>query len=158
MVRKGEVINEFTDKEDVDALKVVRLVEDAFSRTLERDWWEKVSLKKAYVSESYRAAAIITNLDDFTYLDKFAIHESAQGEGLARTVWDHLTRDHQDLFWRSRSDNKFNAFYAKEADGSVRQNHWTIFWRGEEDFDRISRAIKRLAEMPASFRRDSSGV
>ena len=158
MVRRGEVINEFTDKEDVDALKVIRLVEDAFSRALERDWWEKVNLKKAYISESYRAAAVITNLDDFTYLDKFAIHESAQGEGLARTVWDHLTRDHPKLFWRSRSDNKFNAFYAKEADGSVRQNHWTIFWRGEEDFDRVSRAVKRLAEMPASFQRDSSGV
>ena len=69
-----------------------------------------------------------------------------------------MVRDYPTLFWRSRSDNKFNAFYAKEADGSIRQNHWTIFWKGEDDFDRISRAVKRLSDMPASFRRDSSGV
>jgi acetylglutamate kinase len=137
---------------------MVSLVEGAFKRSLEPRWWDELDLSRIYVSDSYRAAAVITNLDDFSYLDKFAIHESAQGEGLARTVWDHLTRDYETLFWRSRSDNKFNAFYAKESDGSVRQNHWTIFWRGEEDFDRISRAVKRLSEMPASFRRDSSGV
>jgi acetylglutamate kinase len=62
------------------------------------------------------------------------------------------------LFWRSRSDNRFNAFYAKEAEGSVKQGHWTIYWTGESDFDRISRAVKRLSELPAAFRRDSSGV
>jgi len=40
----------------------------------------------------------------------------------------------------------------------VRQGHWTIYWTGESDFDRISRAVKRLSELPAAFRRDSSGV
>jgi acetylglutamate kinase len=158
LVRVGEVIDGFDRKEDVDGERMVRLVESAFGRALEPWWWDEIDLAKVYVSRSYRGAAIVTNLDDFAYLDKFAIHESAQGEGLARTVWDHLVRDFPVLFWRSRSDNKFNAFYAKEADGSVRQNHWTIYWRGEEDFDRISRAVKRLAEMPASFARDSSGV
>ncbi len=158
MVRKGEVILEVGDKADLDGARVTRLVEDAFLRALEPRWWDELDLAAAYISESYRAAAIVTNLDDFPYLDKFAIDESARGEGLARTVWDHLVRDFPTLFWRSRGDNKFNAFYAKEADGSVHQNHWTIFWKGEEDFDRISRAVKRLAEMPASFKRDSSGV
>lgn len=158
LVRRGELIGEYSNKADLDSDKVVCLVEDAFGRTLDPDWWGGITLERAYVSESYRAAAIVTKLDEFTYLDKFAIHESAQGEGLARTVWDHVARDYHQLFWRSRSDNKFNAFYAKEADGSVRQDDWSIFWRGEQDFDRISRAVKRLAEMPASFRKDTSGV
>lgn len=158
MVRKGEVILEATDKDELDGLRVRRLVEEAFTRTLEPRWWEDLDLAAAYIAESYRAAAIITNLDEFPYLDKFAIHETARGDGLARTVWDHVVRDFPTLFWRSRADNKFNPFYAKEADGSVRQNHWTIFWKGEEDFDRISRAVKRLSELPASFTRDSSGV
>jgi len=158
MVRKGEVINVFDTKDQVEAAKMVRLVEGAFKRSLEPGWWDGLDLSRIYLSDSYRAAAVVTNLDHFSYLDKFAIDESAQGEGLARTVWDHLTRDYESLFWRSRPDNKFNAFYAKESVGSVRQNHWTIFWRGEADFDHISRAVKRLSEMPASFRRDSSGV
>jgi len=158
MISKGELILDYAAKEDLDRSRIERLVAEAFSRSLEASWWDELDLAAAYVSESFRAAAIIANLDDFAYLDKFAIHETARGEGLARTVWDRLARDHPKLFWRSRSDNKFNAFYSKEADGSVRQNHWTIFWKGEDDFDRISRAVKRLAEAPASFRRDSSGV
>jgi len=136
----------------------VGMVENAFNRTVEPRWWEDLDLAAAYISDTYRAAAVLTHLDDFVYLDKFAIHESARGEGLARTVWDQFIRDYPSIFWRSRSDNRFNAFYAREADGSIRQNHWTIFWKGEPDFDRISRAVKRLAEMPASFKRDSSGV
>ncbi|MEA1904099.1 MAG: acetylglutamate kinase [Actinomycetota bacterium] len=158
MIRRGEIIHEFNDKDDLDLDRIRGLVEKAFTRALEPTWWDDLDLAAAYVSESYRAAAIITNLEDFAYLDKFAIHETARGDGLARTVWDHVVRDFPTLFWRSRSDNKFNAFYTKEADGSIHQNHWTIFWKGEEDFDKISRAVKRLSEMPASFRRDSSGV
>lgn len=158
MVSKGELILEFGSKEELDRDRVEQLITESFSRALEPAWWDEIDLATAYISESFRAAAIVTTIDDFAYLDKYAIHETARGEGLARTVWDHMVRDYPTLFWRSRSDNKFNAFYAKESDGSIRQNHWTIFWRGEEDFDRISRAVKRLSEMPASFRRDSSGV
>jgi acetylglutamate kinase len=158
MVTRGELIREYGDKAELDRAQIERLVTSAFSRSLEPSWWDDLDLATAYVSESFQAAAIVTNIDDFAYLDKYAIHETARGGGLARTVWDHLVRDYPTLFWRSRSDNKFNAFYAREADGSIRQNHWTIFWKGEEDFDRISRAVKRLSEMPASFRRDSSGV
>ena len=158
LVRKGEEIVKYETKADLDRDRIQDLVQGAFGRKLERRWWEDLDLSAAYVSESYRAGAVVTHLDDFSYLDKFAIHESARGEGLARTVWTHVTRDFPVLFWRSRSDNRFNAFYAKEADGSVKQNHWTIYWIGETDFDKISRAVKRLSGLAAAFRKDSSGV
>lgn len=151
IVTKGELIHEYNDKTDLDRARVERLVTEAFSRELQPGWWDALDLKTAYVSETYRAAAIVTSLDDFAYLDKFTIHEEARGEGLARTVWDHVVRDYPTMFWRSRSDNKFNAFYVKESDGSARQNHWTVFWKGVDDFDRIGRAVKRLSEMPSSF-------
>ena len=158
LVRKGENIVKYAELSGIDRERLEELVQGAFNRELEPKWFDELELSAAYVSESYRAAALVTAVDGFTYLDKFAIHESAQGEGLARTVWTHLTRDFPVLFWRSRSDNRFNAFYAKESDGSVKQNHWTIYWKGETDFDVISRAVKRLSALPASFRRDSSGV
>jgi acetylglutamate kinase len=158
LVRKGENIVKYDGVSEIDRDRLEALVQDAFGRKLESRWFDELELAAAYVSESYRAAALMTKVDDFDYLDKFAIHESAQGEGLARTVWTHLTRDFPVFFWRSRSDNRFNAFYEKEADGSVKQNHWTIYWRGETNFDVISRAVKRLSAHPASFRRDSSGV
>ncbi|HZD22824.1 MAG TPA: hypothetical protein VE569_05405, partial [Acidimicrobiia bacterium] len=105
----------------------------------------------AYVSETYRAAAIVAELDEFVYLDKFAIAESARGEGLARTAWDHMVKDYPSLVWRSRADNPFNPFYEKESHGSMTVNGWTIFWKDVFDFELIGRAVKRLSEMPVSF-------
>ena len=151
LVRMGEPINRLTTAAQVDRNRLISLVEDAFRQQLEPVWWDEIFLLSAYVSESYRAAAVVAELDEFVYLDKFAIDESARGEGLARTVWDHMIRDYPSLVWRSRADNHFNPFYEKECDGSMTLNGWTIFWKGVFDFELIGRAVKRLSEMPASF-------
>lgn len=156
MVRKGEVIHRFNEKSDIDRARLVGLIESAFDKTLLPGWLDELSIQVAYVSETYRAAAVVAEIDGFTYLDKFAIHETARGEGFARTVWDHMIRDFPTVFWRSRSDNSFNAFYEKEADGLMRIGHWTIFWKGEQDFDRIAMAMKVLNDLPSSFNEDRS--
>lgn len=151
LVRRGEKIDKFTAKDEVDSGRLATLIENAFAQKLDPDWWDSTHFQAAYISESYRAAAVVTELDEFSYLDKFAIDEPARGEGLARTVWDHMIRDFPELVWRSRSDNQFNPFYEKECDGQVRTGQWTVFWRGTTDFDLIGRAVKRLADKPASF-------
>lgn len=151
LVRMGERIDRIREKDGVDADRLQTLIEAAFRQTLEPSWWKELSLLSAYVSETYRAAAVVAELDEFTYLDKFAIDESARGEGLARTVWDHMLRDYPSLLWRSRADNPFNPFYEKEADGSMTLDGWTIFWKEVFDFELIGRAVKRLSEMPAAF-------
>jgi bifunctional N-acetylglutamate synthase/kinase len=151
LVRMGEAINRISEKDDVDETRLVSLIEAAFERDLLPGWWDGIDLVAAYISESYSAAAIVSELDEFAYLDKFAIDESARGGSLARTVWDHMTRDHPSLIWRSRADNDFNPFYQKEADGMVTVGGWAIFWKGIDDFEIVGRAVKRLTEMPASF-------
>jgi acetylglutamate kinase len=151
LVRMGEPIHRLVTSGEVDEPRLISLIEAAYAQTLEAAWWDKVSLLSAYVSETYRAAAVVAELDEFVYLDKFAIDESARGEGLARTVWDHMIRDYPSLVWRSRADNPFNPFYEKESDGSMTLNGWTIYWKGVFDFELIGRAVKRLSEMPASF-------
>ena len=103
------------------------------------------------MSESYRGVALVTRLDDHAYLDKFAVAESARGDGTARAVWDTLVRTYPVFFWRSRDDNPINGFYATEAEGSVRRGRWTVFWRGETDFDRIARAVKAIEDLTPSF-------
>ncbi|MGD2042480.1 MAG: acetylglutamate kinase [Acidimicrobiia bacterium] len=155
LVRMGEIINRLSDKAAVDGGRLTRLIEAAFHKGLEGEWWDSLDLLAAYISDTYRAAAVVSELDEFVYLDKFAIDESARGEGLARTVWDHMVRDYPQLIWRSRADNDFNPFYEKEADGMVTINRWAIFWKGMEDFEVIGRAVKRLSEMPTSFPEDS---
>ncbi|HJS71193.1 MAG TPA: acetylglutamate kinase [Acidimicrobiia bacterium] len=154
LVRQGERIEKVTSKDEVDELRLTSLIEAAFDQALAPGWWDQIELLAAYASETYRAAAVVTRLDEFVYLDKFAIDETARGEGLARTVWDHMIRDFPDLVWRSRTDNPFNAFYEKESDGRVITGHWTVYWKGVTDFDVVGRAVKLLSEMEASFLMD----
>jgi acetylglutamate kinase len=151
MVRRGELINRFTDRDGIDGGQVVKLVEEAFGRSLKDGWWAGLELDAAYLSESMRAGAIVTRVGDIDYLDKFAILEDARGEGLARTVWAHLVTDHPVLYWRSRTDNGFNSFYAEEADGSVKRGPWTVFWKGESEFARIAPRVEEIAALPPSF-------
>ena len=155
MVRKGEVIHRHRESSQLDRELLTELIESAFHKRLVPTWFEELSLLSAYVSETYRAAAIVAEVGGFSYLDKFAIHETARGEGFARTVWDHMLRDYPTLFWRSRSDNSFNAFYEKEADGLMRTGQWTVFWKGENDFDRIAMAMKVMTDLPSSFEDDA---
>lgn len=154
MVRKGEIIHRYSEVSQIDADRLTGLIESAFQKTLVPGWLAQLSLQSAYVSETYRAAAVVAEISEFSYLDKFAIHETARGEGFARTVWDHMARDFPTLFWRSKSDNSFNAFYEKEADGLMRIGQWTVFWKGEHDFDRIAMAMKVMTDLPASFEED----
>ncbi len=151
MIRQGERILTHESKADLDGPGIAQLVNSAFGKDLLPGWWEDLRLKTAYVSDTGRAAALITEWDDFFYLDKFAIDDTARGEGLARTVWDQMVRDYPSLFWRSRSDNSFNAFYTKEADGFINKGGWMIFWVGETDFDRIARNVKLISDLPPDF-------
>lgn len=151
LIRKGEVIRHITDRAVLCGDRVVTLIEDAFKRKLEPGWWSGLSLHTAYVSGSYRAGAFLAEVDDFLYLDKFAVVEDARGEGLAHTVWRHLDSGHPSFFWRSRTDNPFNGFYTSVATGQVRSGPWTVFWKGERDFRRIGRIVSRITAMKPAF-------
>lgn len=151
MVRKGELINRETEKDDLDQGQVVKLVEESFARTLKPGWWEGLTLESAYLSESLRAGALIARVGDFAYLDKFAILDDARGEGLARTVWAKLTADYPVFYWRSRTENGFNSFYVDESDGSIKRGPWTVFWKGETDLARIAGVVETITTLTPSF-------
>lgn len=151
LVRMGEAVPSTADKKTLDGARLEALVEDAFARKLKPGWWDSVTLHEAHVSDSYRAGAILTKLDDFVYLDKFAVVEDARGEGLSRTVWRSFTKTNPSFFWRSRTANGFNAFYHDVADGCVKSGPWTVFWKGESDWARIERVVGRVAGLAPSF-------
>jgi acetylglutamate kinase len=152
LVRMGEPIRVFTSKTRLDRTRTESLVESAFGRKLKPDWWDKLEIHQVHMSESYRAGAVLTKIDDFLYLDKFAVLEDARGEGLARTVWRQFSKQNPVFYWRSRTVNGFNAFYAEQAAGSVKIGPWTVFWMGESDFSRIARVVERVAGLEPSFR------
>ena len=80
-----------------------------------------------------------------------AVMDDARGEGLARTVWRRFTKTCPRFFWRSRTENPFNAFYYDAADGFVKRGKWTVFWHGETDMNAIAEIVERIDAMPASF-------
>ncbi len=151
LIRRGELIRMSADATDFDGGKASALVEEAFGRPLKPGWWSGLRLHAAHISESYRAGAVLTEVDDFLYLDKFAVVEAARGEGLAHTVWRQMSEKTPRFFWRSRTENGFNAFYTSVADGSVKRGDWTVFWRGEEDFACIAKSVQTVASLPDSF-------
>ena len=151
LVRMGEPIRTFTSKTKLDRAKTERLIESAFGRKLRREWWDGLVIHQVHMSETYRAGAILTRIDDFIYLDKFGALEEARGEGLSRTVWRQFTKQNPVFYWRSRTSNGFNAFYNEMCTGSVKRGPWTVYWIGEHDFARIAPIVERIAALPASF-------
>lgn len=151
LVRRGERVLEGLCWSEFDLPRLRALIESAFGRRLLPEYFERTSLHRAYVSESYRAAVILTQEDAGVYLDKFAVLDDAQGEGLGRAVWQVMREQTPALFWRSRHGNPVNPFYYAESDGCIKQEKWKVFWCGTAGFDQIERYVQLCAQRPATL-------
>ena len=127
------------------------LIATAFGRAPVADYFERLDFHHAFVSESYRAAAVVTRLDDAVYLDKFAVLDDARGEGLGGAVWRRLVEFAPRLYWRSRADNPVNEFYFGACHGAVKRGGWTVFWRGEDDLSRVPAMVERIVALPETL-------
>jgi len=146
LVRRGEKVLRFDSWDGVDRARMRRLIESSFGRTLVPDYFERTRPMRIYVSENYRAAMILVEEDGLPYLDKFAVLDDAQGEGLGRAVWQVMREENPRLFWRSRHGNPVNPFYYAESDGCIKQPRWKVFWYGIDGFDTISRCVAHCAQ------------
>ena len=151
LVRRGEKVQTVTSWQQIDRERLRSLIESSFGRALAPDYFERTRLHRAYVSENYRAAIILTEEAQGIYLDKFAVLEEAQGEGLGRAVWQVMREENPRVFWRSRHNNPVNDFYFNEADGSYRINGWKLFWYGFAEFAEIAACVKHCRERPATL-------
>ena len=152
LVRRGEKVLRFGSWEGVDLARMRTLIESSFGRTLVPDYFERTRPYRIYVSENYRAAMILTmehadGEQGLPYLDKFAVLDEAQGEGLGRAVWQVMREENPQLFWRSRHNNQVNIFYYAESDGCLKQPRWKVFWYGlDGNFDTIARCVAHCAQ------------
>jgi len=151
LVRCGEKVMRANSWDALDLPRLQGLIESSFGRSLVPDYFSRTPLLRAYVSEHYRAAVILTDEKEGVYLDKFAVLDDAQGEGLGRAVWNVMREDIPELFWRSRHDNPVNAFYYSEADGFCKQDNWNVFWSGTDDFDRVKGFVSHCRQRSATL-------
>jgi acetylglutamate kinase len=152
LLRLGEKVVRATQWKQLDLKKLRALIESGFGRKLMPDYFKRTKLHRAYVSQHYRAALIITLEDGVPHLDKFAVANDAQGEGLGAAAWTQMRGEVPRLFWRARPGNPVNDFYFDEADGCIKGEKWNVFWYGLESFDEIQRAVMHCRARPATLK------
>ena len=154
LVRAGERVNRYEMLDDgIDRPRLRQLLEACFQRRLDDDYFDKKSFYRVYLSESYRATAIITSGYELPpYLDKFAVTAQAQGAGVGGSLWKRMKTENPKLFWRARTANEINPWYFQQAQGSYKAGQWTVFWYGLESFDEIKRCIDHALSLPATLR------
>ena len=153
LVRKGEAINVFEDPDAETLATVKKLVEHSFQRELRNDWFGRLKEPLVLLSETGRAAAIMTRgVDSLPYLDKFTVTSEAQGEGLGAAIWQVVRARYPALYWRSRYTNPVTPWYFQQSDSSNRSGQWVVFTIGVEE------AAQRDRCVADSLARDSGWV
>ena len=134
--------------ESLDATRAKSLLEAAFGRKL-RDSY-KLQGEYALVAGNYDAMALVKKTPLASYLDKFAVAPSLQGNGMGKKLWKTLCKTENKLFWRSKKSNPINEWYEKKADGKAARGKWVVYWKnlnGEE----AKKVILFAALLPESF-------
>ncbi len=153
LVRKGESIRVFENPDDETLAKLKNLIERSFHRTLRDDWFENLNEPLVLLSETGRAAAVMTKgVDGLAYLEKFIVTSEAQGEGLGAAIWQVVRARYPALYWRSRNTNPITPWYFQQADSSNRSDGWVVFTIGVEEADRRQLCVED------SLTRDSGWV
>lgn len=132
---------------NLDALKTS--IEASFGRTLCADYFER-PVSQICIEENHRGGAIVMQLAGLPYLSKFWVAQEAQGEGIARDIWQVLRKSTPVFFWRSRNDNPFNNWYMKMCEGMQVSGNWRVFWIGLEASE-IPGAILAAASSSQDF-------
>ncbi len=157
LVRRGERIDRFDAWDKLDRKRLKSLIESGFGRRLAPDYFATTKPWRVYASEHYRAALVLTGEtfsdgEHVPHLDKFAVADDAQGEGLGRAAWQVMRASTPKLFWRSRPDNPVNEFYGDEADGCIKGERWNVYWYGLASFDAIRDAVDHCRARPATLK------
>jgi len=159
LLRKGLPIQVLRSTADIDKVKLNYLLEQSFNRGLDEEAFYKrlnETLDCIIVAGDYAGAAIVTDEPNplspdtpISYLDKFAVLPSHQGDGTVDFLWVALhdetyglghpfsanpnggrggVGEGRDLVWRSRSNNPVNKWYFERSSGHVRLGSWVLFW------------------------------
>lgn len=151
LIRKGESIMQHETIETIKRNKLTLLIESGFGKKLIADYFEQNSLFRAFITYCYRAAAVVTKETEFPFLDKYAVDDSAKGEGLGSAVWQELKKNIPQLFWRSRINNTINQFYFNHCDGCFKSGEWIVFWYGITDMQQIKNCIEYAVNKPETL-------
>ena len=151
LIRKGEQMLSFDSLAGIDQTRLKQLIEQSFTKSLADNYFSELNVSRVYVTGCYRAVAIIRTFNDMAYLDKFVVASEAKGEGLGKTLWNHINSEHQSLFWRCKPSNPINGFYFTHAAGCYKTKDWNFFWYGIDDFTTVSACFDFALSQPITL-------
>ena len=149
MLRRAAPIMMTPTLSRTDKVQLKASIEEAFNKPIKAKFLRS-KIYKGFIEESYRGGAIFTELAGLPYLSKFWVSKEAQGEGIARDIWDMMCEDIPAFFWRSRMGNPFNDWYMGSCDGMQISGDWRVFWKGL-DAPEVPGAIIAAASAPDDF-------
>lgn len=152
LLRRGARIARHDGWEGVEVARVRSLLASSFGRAPSDAFFERTP-DRVYLEEGYRGCAILSEAPLGAYLTKFAVSAEAQGEGIARDLWEALVAETPVVFWRARRKNPISEWYAKLCDGLMRLPEWTVYWRGLEPAS-IPAAIEWAVGQPVDISHD----
>jgi bifunctional N-acetylglutamate synthase/kinase len=130
LVKLGAPIETHVSYATVDLGRISSLIEESFGRPVLSRLFQRQPLE-LFVEREYRGLALVeSGLGESAYLTKFAVLPVARGEGLGQDLWWSVARSYPSFYWRSRSDNPINAWYATVCDGMHRTERWNVYYRG----------------------------
>ncbi|TFK30801.1 mitochondrial amino-acid acetyltransferase [Coprinopsis marcescibilis] len=162
LLRRGLPIQVIRSLADIDQVKMTTLLEQSFNRKLDQEAFYgrlERTLDFVIIAGDYAGTAIVTNEgnpgspDPISYLDKFAVLPSHQGDGTVDFLWVALHDESyglghpfsanpnggkggkgegRDLVWRSRANNPVNKWYFERSTGHLRMGDWVLFWSDAE--------------------------
>jgi acetylglutamate kinase len=152
LLRRGARIVRHEGWDGVDVPRVRELLRSSFGRAPAEAFFARTP-SRVYLDEGYRGCVILSDAPLGSYLTKFAVSAEAQGEGIARDLWEAVVADTPVVFWRARRTNPISEWYAKLCDGLVRLPDWTVYWKGVAPSG-IPAAIDWAVGRPVDIARD----
>ncbi len=149
LMRRSATVQSRESYSGLDQAALRMGMEEAFGKTLNPNFFAR-SIHRAIIEKNYRGGAIFSQLSGLPYLSKFWVNREAQGEGIARDIWEKSCAEIPSFFWRSREANPFNQWYMNACDGMQVSGDWRIFWKGL-DAPEIPGAIIAAASAPHDF-------
>ncbi len=154
LLRRGARIVRHAGWDGVDLPRLKELLKSSFGRAPAEAFFSRTP-GRVYLEEGYRGCAVLLDAPPGAYLTKFAVSPEAQGEGIARDLWEALAAETPVVFWRARRGNPISDWYVKLCDGLARLPEWTVYWKGVAP-GRISAAIDWAVAQPVDFPREGA--
>ena len=156
LVRRGERVLQATSWDELDLPRLRALIESAFGRKLLPDYFERTPLHRAYVSENYRAAVILTDMARTAVADLPRQVRRARRRAGRRPRPRGVAGDARGEL-RACSGARAAAIRStlsttRESDGCIKQEKWKVFWYGLDGFDEIAQCVEHCRARPATLK------